>query len=88
VRLLDSEGGRLRSAAIFLSSFVKSNFPHNRGPFQVPEQEQLRLGLLAKVDPGKSVPLTVSWHEPPGPKAAARIDYGPGFLPVPGSAQR
>jgi hypothetical protein len=88
LKLLDQKGRRLPASAVFLSSFVKSNFPHNKGQLRIPEQEQLRLGQLAKIDPGSSVPLTVSWHEPPGPRAAARIAYGKGSLPVPRAPAR
>jgi hypothetical protein len=88
LKLLDQKGRRLPASAVFLSSFVKSNFPHNKGQLRIPEEEQLRLGQLAKIDPGSSVPLTVSWHEPPGPRAAARIAYGKGSLPVPRAPAR
>jgi hypothetical protein len=83
LKLLDAQGRRLPASTIFLASFVKSNFPHNKGRLRIPEEEQVRLGEIAKIDPGKSVPLTVSWREPRGPRAAARIDYGKGSLPVP-----
>jgi hypothetical protein len=83
VKLIDSDGRRVRAAVAFISSFVKSNFPHNNGPMRIPEAERIRLGQLAEIDPGTSSPLTVSWHEPSGPASAVRIDYGPGSLPVP-----
>jgi len=85
LRLVDSEGRRVPASAVFLASFVKSNFPHNKGALNIPEEEQLRLGELAKIEPGGSAPLTVSWREPPGPRTAARVEYGRGSLPVPKS---
>ena len=83
LRLLDAEGRRVPASAVFLASFVKSNFPHNKGALNIPEEEQLRLGEVAKIEPGGSAPLTVSWREPPGPRTAARVAYGQGSLPVP-----
>jgi hypothetical protein len=83
VKLIDSDSRRVRASVAFISSFVKSNFPHNNGPMRIPEAEQVRLGQLAEIDPGASSPLTVAWHEPPGPASAVRIDYGRGALPVP-----
>jgi hypothetical protein len=38
-----------------------------------------------KLDPGKQTHLSVAWRLAPGAKAPDRIDYGSGWLPIPGS---
>jgi hypothetical protein len=87
VKVLDQDGRPISSAAVFLASFVRSNYPHNVGPRasqeRYPESEKRRVGYVAVVPPAASTPITVSWHEPPGPRTAKRIVAGPVSLPVP-----
>jgi hypothetical protein len=87
VAVLDTRDRRLRSTAIFVSGFVRSNYPHNRGPgsepASYPEAEQERVGYLAVLDDGDSTPLTVSWSERPGGRRAVRIVYGAASLAIP-----
>lgn len=82
VRVLDARGRALRSSAAFLSGFVYSHVPYNRGrdevPAALPRREQERLGRVVRIEAGASAPLTVSWRG-----RAVRIDYGEGTLPVP-----
>jgi hypothetical protein len=47
----------------------------------MPENEQLRIGLRARIEPGRAVPITVSWRE--HGQHASLVDYGTGSLPVP-----
>jgi hypothetical protein len=75
------DGDEMESAAIFAPTFIRGVFPQNRGD-AIPENEQLRIGLRARIEPGKTVPVTVSWRER-GERAAA-VDYGTGSLPVTG----
>jgi hypothetical protein len=75
-------GGDMESAAIFAQTFVRGVFPQNRGS-DIPETEQLRIGLRARLKPGETAPLTVSWRQQG--EHAALVDYGRGTLPVPGS---
>lgn len=87
VTAVDQRGKRIRSSVAFVSSFVRSVYPQNGRPggrrSEFPEAEQRRIGFLAVLGPDDSSPLTVSWNEPPGPRAAAQIDTGHGSLPVP-----
>ena len=76
------DGDEMESAAIFAQTFVRGVFPQNRGT-DIPEGEQLRIGLQARLKPGETAPLTVSWRQQ-GARAAV-VDYGEGTLPVPGS---
>jgi len=73
------DGDEMESAAIFAPTFIRGVFPQNRGD-AIPENEQLRIGLRARIEPGETVPVTVSWREQ-GARAAA-VDYGSGSLPV------
>ena len=75
-----SGGGELESAAVFAPTFIRGVFPQNRTD-SAPESEQIRVGLRARIEPGKTVPITVSWRE--HGKHGARIDYGSGSLAVP-----
>jgi hypothetical protein len=75
-------GDQMESAAVFAQTFVRGVFPQNRGT-EIPESEQLRIGLRARLRPGETAPLTVSWRQQ-GAQAAV-VDYGAGTLPVPGS---
>jgi hypothetical protein len=81
VRVVDADGERLDATVLFLSSFVRSLEPYNRGPVELPDDELVRLGRKVSVKPGKTAPLTVSWREREG--RAVAIEYGPGSLPVP-----
>jgi hypothetical protein len=75
-------GDDMESAAIFAQTFVRGVFPQNRGS-EIPESEQLRIGLKARLKPGETAPLTVSWRLQG--RHAALVDYGAGTLPVPGN---
>jgi hypothetical protein len=75
-------GDQMESGAIFAQTFVRGVFPQNRGT-DIPESEQLRIGLRARLRPGETAPLTVSWRQQ-GAQAAV-VDYGAGTLPVPGN---
>jgi hypothetical protein len=74
-------GDEMESAAIFAPTFIRGVFPQNRGD-EIPESEQLRIGLRARLEPGKTAPLTVSWRQQG--ERAELVDYGAGALPVPG----
>lgn len=83
VRVLDADGRRVAASATFLSGYAHSLYPPTRGPTPYPEAERQRLGQVARIEPGESAPLTVSWHEPKGPRTPVRVDYGNGSLPIP-----
>jgi hypothetical protein len=92
LKLLDQEGQPIRASVVFVSSFVRSIYPQSGRPgarrSDFPEAEQRRIGALAVLRSGESVPLTVSWSELRGPRIAARIDTGHGDLSVPKVAPR
>jgi hypothetical protein len=84
IKLLDADGRRIAGVATFIAGYAHSLYPADLKPKgSYPEVEQLRIGLLAKLKAGQSAPLTVSWHDPPGPRTPVRIDYGSGTLALP-----
>jgi hypothetical protein len=87
VRVVDRDGRRIDSTAIFASAYVRSIYPHNAivraRPTEYPEAEQKRVGYLAVLGPGKETPLTVSWRERRGERKATRIVLGSASLTVP-----
>ena len=85
LRVRAGGGDELESAAIFAPTFIRGVFPQNRGE-AIPENEQMRIGLRVRLEPGKSAPVTVSWRQQG--ERASRVDYGSGSLPVPGPLKR
>ena len=83
ISVLDASGRELRSSAAFLTGFVYSHVPYNRGrdeaPGALPRREQERLGRVVTIPRGGTAPLTVSWRG----GHAARIEYGSGTLQLP-----
>lgn len=85
LRLLDPSGRRVKASAIFLNTYAHQLFPPTREPpGGIPEEELIRLGVKARIDPGKTVPLTVSWRQPRGDRAPVRIEAGGSSLALPG----
>ena len=79
LQVREPDGDELDSATVFAPTFIRGVFPQNRGD-GAPESEQLRVGLLARIEPGKTVPITVSWRE--HGQHASVVDYGTGSLPL------
>jgi hypothetical protein len=89
IELLDADGRRIEGVATFIAGYAHSLYPADLKPKGAyPESEQLRLGMLVKLKAGQSAPLTVSWHDPAGPRTAVRIDYGSGTLALPTKPER
>lgn len=80
-----SGGSELESAAVFAPTFIRGVFPQNRGE-AIPENEQLRIGLRLRLEPGRSAPVTVSWRQ--HGERASLVDYRSGTLPVPAPLER
>lgn len=81
MRIVDDEGKSIRGDVIFITGFLHGLFPPTRAPKVLPEAAQLRLGLLAKLPPGGSAPINVSWRIAGG-RDAARLVYPGGQLPI------
>jgi hypothetical protein len=85
VRAVDEDGTALRGNATFIKGYIHALYPPTRPPpGGLPESELERLGKAVRLDPGGTAPLSIAWRVPRGAKGPVRIDYGAGFLPIPG----
>ena len=86
VRAVDRSGEPLKGNATFIRGYVHPLYPPTRPPAGgLPDAERIPRGQVVKLDPGKQTHLSVAWRLGPGAKAPDRIDYGTGWLPIPGS---
>jgi len=85
IQVVDAEGGAVESTAILLAGFGRGLYNPVREPGALPDSELTRTGKTAKLEPGKSLPLTVSWRLPADAKEPLRVEYedGGGSLPLP-----
>jgi hypothetical protein len=87
LKLLTAGGKRVSASAAFVESFLHGLYPPTRLPGgRLPITEQLRMGIIARVLPGTSVPLTISWRQPAGADPPVRIEWAKGSIPVPDKA--
>lgn len=85
VRAVDEDGDALRGNATFIRGYIHALYPPTRPPpGGLPESELERTGRELRLRPGKTAPLSVAWRLTPGGEVPVRIDYGPGWLPIPG----
>jgi hypothetical protein len=86
VHAVDEDGKALRGQATFIRSYVHPLYPPTRPPpGGLPDSERLRLGQIARLEPGKKTHLSVAWRLRPGGKPPVRVEYGFGSLPIPGA---
>jgi hypothetical protein len=84
LKLLTADGKRVPASAAFVQGFRHGLYPPTRLPGgRLPISEQLRMGVIARVVPGKTVPLTISWRQPAGGEPPVRIEWAKGSIPVP-----
>jgi hypothetical protein len=84
LRLVDSRGHRVGGVATFLNGYLHGLYPPTREPPKgLPAEEKRRLGIVARIDPGKRAPLTLAWRLKAGERPPARVEYGAGSLPIP-----
>lgn len=82
VKLLDRRGRPVEHTTIFLEGFGRDIYPP-RYRRKVPLQDQIRLGLRAKIKPGDSVPITAAWRVRSRDGAVVRMQTPAGVLGVP-----
>jgi hypothetical protein len=84
LRLVDAGGKKVAGSATFLNGYIHGLYPPTRHPASgLPPQEQRRIGIVARIEPGKRSPLIVSWREKSGSRPPVRVVYGAGSLPIP-----
>jgi hypothetical protein len=84
VRLVDDRGRRVPGIATFLGGYLHGLYPPTRHPAGgLPPEEQRRIGLVARIEPGKRSPLILAWRVKPGSPRPVRVQYGAGSLPLP-----
>lgn len=82
-RVVDAGGRPVQSTAILLSGFGRGLYSPVREPRPLPDAEARRTGLIARLEPGQRVPLTVSWRKSGSLEEPLRIEHPLGSLPVP-----
>jgi hypothetical protein len=84
LKLLTAGGKRVPASAAFVQGFRHGLYPPTRLPGgRLPISEQLRMGVIARVLPGKTVPLTLAWRQPAGGDPPVRIAWAKVSIPVP-----
>jgi len=84
VRLVDARGQRVPGVATFLGGYLHGLYPPTRHPAGgLPPEEQRRIGLVARIEPGKRSPLILAWRVKAGSQPPVRVQYGAGSLPIP-----
>lgn len=82
VKLVDAAGRAVEHAATFTPGYGRDIYPP-RYLRQIPEADQLRLGIKAKIKPGKTAPFTLTWRVRRGGRPPTRIELPGGVLSVP-----
>ncbi len=80
--LREADGDPVPGSAVFLSGYVRPGEAQNRGRETLSAQEEERLGRVARIDPGKTAPLVVSWRARDG--RPVRVSHPEGSLEIPG----
>ncbi len=83
VEVYGADGKPVRASARFLAAFAHGIFPWSQKPDPLGDFERRRLGEVATIKPGQSVPLTLAWRLPEGAERPARVDLGPADLEIP-----
>jgi hypothetical protein len=81
VTLRAADGSRVAGTAVFLSGYVRPGESQNRGRQTLSGQEEERLGHVARIAPGATAPLVISWNA--GAGRPERIEYPGGSLELP-----
>lgn len=86
LKVRDAAGHALTTSAAFSTTFAHGLFGALQQPRPVPRQELIRLGKIAIIPAGATVPFYAAWRLKPGTKEPVRIDYGRGSLDVPAAS--
>jgi hypothetical protein len=83
VKVYGADGEPVRASVRFLAAFAHGIFPWSQKPDPLGDFERRRLGEIATIKPGQSVPITLAWRVPKGTPRPTRVDLGPTELPIP-----
>jgi hypothetical protein len=84
VRLVTADGTAVQSTARFSTGVTHQLYPPREGPREKdPSFLRERMGEIATVAPGRSVPLVVSWRVPGGAPPPVEVDLGGISLALP-----
>lgn len=84
--VVDADGRRFTTAALFLQGYSHALYPPLQRPPGADDSTQARLaGEYADLGPRQSSPLTVSWRTTPEMKPPLRLEYDGGSLPIDGA---
>lgn len=86
LKVRDASGHALQSSAAFTTSYGHGLFGALVAPKQLPQAELIRLGKVAYIAAGASLPFYAAWRLKPGTKEPVTIDYGSGSLEVPAAS--
>jgi hypothetical protein len=86
LRVRDARGREVTAFAQFAASYAHGLYGAYQRPDPLPEEELRRLGLVLRLDPGKTAPLAVSFRMRRGLAGPLSVDYGQGVLPIPARA--
>jgi hypothetical protein len=81
--VVDDRGRKWRTSGRFLSGFAHGLWPPGQEVARGSVSERERLGVIADLDPGEQVPLTVAWRRPRGGGRPVRIQLDRLTLPIP-----
>lgn len=82
LKLVDKSGRDVTHTALFAAGYSRDIYPP-RDRHQLPEKDAERLGYKAKLRPGDSRPLTVSWRQGHGRRTPVRIELPSNSLDLP-----
>lgn len=83
LKVRDADGRALESSAAFTTNYAHGLFGMVDPPKQLPAAELVRLGKVAYIPAGASLPFYAAWRLKPDTKEPVTIDYGKGTLAVP-----
>ena len=85
IEVVDAQGRPVKSSARFLAAFAHGLYPPAQQVKPPGKFERTRLGEIATLKPGQSLPLTLSWRTKPGGAAPTEVRFGGGSLKLPAS---
>jgi hypothetical protein len=84
VRLVTADGAAVQSTARFGTGVTHQLYPPREGPREKdPAFLRERMGEIATLAPGRTVPLVVSWRVRPGAPPPVEVDLGGTRLALP-----